>query len=89
MISFSDLSLSQFQITYTGIEQSLARSFDVQTIVSDSISATKELKRIENQLIASGYLTANMESAIYNEASAKSGRTVAEAYLSALMRLLL
>ena len=72
IISFSDLSLSQFQITYTGIEQSLAKSFDFQTIVSDSISAKKELKRVENQLIANGYLTANMESATYSEVSVEA-----------------
>ena len=72
IISFGDVSLSQFQINYTGLEQSLARSFDIQTEVSDSTSATKELKRIENQLIANGYLTANIESAIYKEASVEA-----------------
>jgi len=72
VISFGDLGLSQIQITYIGIEQSLVKSYDVQTVVPDSISATKELKRVESQLIANGYLTANIESVTYSEASVEA-----------------
>lgn len=51
----------QYQIEYIALSPSLTKETNAKKTVRDSLAVLKEIARIENTLIASGYLTANAE----------------------------
>jgi outer membrane protein assembly factor BamA len=67
-ISFlSSFGFSQVNITYHGISTSIQKDLKAKIVVRDSLAALREFKRIENELIASGYITANVDSVWFDK----------------------
>ncbi|MBL4706044.1 MAG: BamA/TamA family outer membrane protein [Flavobacteriales bacterium] len=53
---------AQHQINFSGINGSILKEVKAQSTVRDSLFCLRELNRIERELVARGYLTANIDS---------------------------
>lgn len=55
-------SVGQYTLHFIGVEPSILKETQAKTIVNDSISAIREVNRIESALCAKGYLISNVDS---------------------------